>query len=676
MAEKILGPGGSTRRRRFLLAPMLAVAALAVFVIAGSAVATTVGPPACTNPATLAGSAFEIDTSANLVVDTANCLDWANGSNYAAGVLAKGDKPSGSGDDAFGQGTAENDANPTIVAGSIPPNKSDLKAFGITTEAGEGSTANPSGKFLQLFWSRVQNPSGTTNMDFELNQKFCDPTATPTNCANNSVTPPETPIRTSGDKLITYDLSKGGTVPSISIRTWLASGAWSAATVISGGANALALGSVNTSAITTGPLGSQDPYTFGEASVAFSALFSGSTTCGSFGSAYLKSRSSDSFTSEVKDFVAPEGVHISNCTTLATTASGPVTIGTAISDSATLTGATSTATGSITFKLYGPFTATDANTDTCVDSGTGANLVATLGPIAIGSPNGSGNYVVASGNTTPTAVGRYQWVASYSGDSNNAPQAGACKDAGEASVVNKKQPAISTTASGSVTIGTAISDSATLSGATSDATGSITFKLYGPFTATDATTDTCVDPGGTGTANLVTTLGPIAIGSPNTSGNYVVPSGNYTPTAVGRYQWVASYNGDAKNLPIAGACKNSGEASVVNKAPSTIGTAQTITPQDSATLSATAGGTPTGSVTFKLYGPDNANCDPSGPAAKDTETVALGADGTAKTNNSFAVSSALASTYKWLVSYPGDGTHDGVTSACGTEHFDLTIANS
>ena len=29
-----------------------------------------------------------------------------------------------------------------------------------------------------------------------------------------------TPKRTSGDKLITYDLSKGGTVPSISIRTW------------------------------------------------------------------------------------------------------------------------------------------------------------------------------------------------------------------------------------------------------------------------------------------------------------------------------------------------------------------------------------------------------------------------------------------------------------------------
>jgi hypothetical protein len=58
------------------------------------------------------------------------------------------------------------------VTGSIPPNKSELKVFGVHTEVGTASAANPTGKFLQLLWSRVQNPSGTTNMDFELNQKF------------------------------------------------------------------------------------------------------------------------------------------------------------------------------------------------------------------------------------------------------------------------------------------------------------------------------------------------------------------------------------------------------------------------------------------------------------------------------------------------------------------------
>ncbi len=402
MSNRLQAKKRAVQHHPLMMTALVGVALAVAFAVSGAAIATTVGPPSCSNPATLTGSAFEIDTSANLKVDTSGCIDWlagGAGTAYRAGALVKGDKPSGSGDDAFGQGTSENDANPTIVNGSIPPNKSDLKAFGINSELGEASAANPTGKFVDLFWARVQNPSGTTNMDFELNQKFCDPTATPTNCADNSVTTPETPLRTPGDRLITYDLSKGGTVPSISIRTWSGS-AWGAATVISSGTNALALGSVNTALIpateTAGTsLGSLDPFTFGETSVAFAALFQGSGTCGSFGSAYLKSRSSDSFTSEIKDFVGPEPVHISNCTTLTTSASASVTIGQSISDTATLSGATSNATGGITFKLYGPFTNADPTTDTCV----AGNLVTTLGPIAIGSANASGNYVVSSGTT-------------------------------------------------------------------------------------------------------------------------------------------------------------------------------------------------------------------------------------------------------------------------------------
>ncbi len=352
-----------------------------------------------------------------------------------------------------------------------------------------------------------------------------------------------------------------------------------------------------------------------------------------------------------------------------------MTIGASISDTATLSGATATATGSFTFKLYGPFTGNDATTDTCVDSGTGANLVTTITPIGIGTVNGSGNFVASSGPYTPTAVGRYQWIASYGGDGSNEAIAGTCKAANEASVVAKQQPAISTSATASVLLSQSISDTATLSGATATATGSFTFKLYGPFTGNDATTDTCVDSG-TG-ANLVTTITPIGIGTVNGSGNFVASSGPYTPTAVGRYQWIASYGGDGSNEAIAGTCKAANEASVVGKAPSTIATAQKLTPQDSVTVSATAGGTPGGNVTFKLYGSDNPTCAAGGAAAKYTETVTLAADGTASTHNtSFDVSAATASTYKWVVAYVGDTTHDPVTSSCGTEQFTLTIANS
>src|SRR5215203_1771790 len=219
LVEDMMGRFGVGMNRQTLGAGVLGAILLliAVALATGTATGTTAN---CTNTATLSGSAFEIDKDANLVVNTSGCIDWltgGTGTSMRSGVLAKNDKLTGTGDDSFGQGTAENNPNPTIVAGSIPPNKSDLKAFGVFTED----------DFLELFWSRVQNPSGTTNMDFELNQKFCDPTATPTNCANNgNGVRPETPVRTVGDKLITYDLSQGGTNPTISIRRWTGS-AWS-----------------------------------------------------------------------------------------------------------------------------------------------------------------------------------------------------------------------------------------------------------------------------------------------------------------------------------------------------------------------------------------------------------------------------------------------------------------
>jgi len=739
----VLGPAGSTKRRARLTMLTAAVAAL-VTIFTVPAAGKYLGPNqtlACATASVLSGSNFEIDTNANLKVDGGGtCIDWladGTGSALRSGVLTKNDVASGSGDDAFGQGTSEDEPNPTIVTGSIPPNKSDLKVFGVFSETG------PGGKFLELFWTRINSPQGTTNMDFELNQKFCDPSATPTNCADNgkNVTTPETPVRTTGDKLITYDLSKGGTVPTISIRTWTGS-AWGAATVISG-AGGSALGAVNTSTIAsgdTGGLGSQDPFTFGEAAISFSALFPSGGQCGTFGSAYLKSRSSDSFTSELKDFIAPEPVNISNCTTLTTNATASVTIGSPISDTATLSGATSNATGTITFKLYsdascstlvttltnntvngngnygsGNYTPTavgtyywtasysgdlnnsssstkcgDANESSVVNKKQPSISTSATPSVTIGSPisdtatlsnatsdasgtitfklysdascstlvttltnstvNGNGNY--GSGNYTPTAVGTYYWTASYGGDAKNESASTACGDANESSVVNKKQPSMSTNATASVTIGSPISDTATLSGATTDASGTITFKLY-----SDASCST-----------LVTTLTNSTV---NGNGNY--GSGDYTPTAVGTYYWTASYGGDAKNESASTACGDANESSVVGRAPSSISTAQQLFPQDSATVSANAGGTPTGNVTFELFAPGDTTC--SGSAVY-SQTVALSGGSASTTNTTFSVSSANLSTYRWKVVYGGDAKHDGTTSACGTEAFTLTIKNS
>jgi hypothetical protein len=93
-------------------------------------------PAAATHPeVSLAGSDFEIDTDANLKVDDpAPSTDWAGVSE-----TRKADTASGPTDESFGQGTKEDTAVPTVVDGSIPPNKSDLKFFGLYQEGGTTS---------------------------------------------------------------------------------------------------------------------------------------------------------------------------------------------------------------------------------------------------------------------------------------------------------------------------------------------------------------------------------------------------------------------------------------------------------------------------------------------------------------------------------------------------------
>jgi hypothetical protein len=52
-------------------------------------------------------------------------------------------------------GTKEDSPVPTVVTGSIPNNKSDLKRFYVATQR---LNVND---FLYLAWERVQSPSGT-----------------------------------------------------------------------------------------------------------------------------------------------------------------------------------------------------------------------------------------------------------------------------------------------------------------------------------------------------------------------------------------------------------------------------------------------------------------------------------------------------------------------------------
>ena len=256
-----------------------------------------------------AGTPLEID--GDLVDGAAAGRDWASlpSTVFTCTIPRLGcdiDLPTGTGDNSFGQGTKEDTPVPTVVSGSIPNNKSDLLRFYVAKERFVTTD------YLYLAWERVQEPNGTTNMDFELNQSSV--------LSANGVTP----VRTAGDILIKYDLSRGGTVPSLGFHRWVTSGS---PAVVCEASNSLPCWS-KIQVLTTDVAGAINPVpvsepiaggtlsarTFGEASINLQAsgIFEPGV-CRIFGKAYLKSRSSDSFTSELKDFIAPIPVQISNC---------------------------------------------------------------------------------------------------------------------------------------------------------------------------------------------------------------------------------------------------------------------------------------------------------------------------------------------------------------------------
>ncbi len=313
-----------------------------------------------------------------------------------------------------------------------------------------------------------------------------------------------------------------------------------------------------------------------------------------------------------------------------------------LKDTATLAGGYHE-TGTISFSLYAP------NGTTVVDT----EMV---------SINGDGTYTTPTGYTLPasgTVVGTYQWVASYSGDSNNKSVASAKGD--EPVQIGPSAPAISTASDPTqVAVGTLpFNDSATLSKGYRP-TGTITFTLYAPGGTTVVYTDH-VPVNGDGVYSTTTGDHP----------------GGYVPTIAGTYQWVASYTGDGNNNAAAG---NLGDEPVIatpeiaivttTANPSSIALTNTASPtlRDSATLS--GGFNPTGEITFALYAP-------GGTTVVDTETVSVSGNGTYSTPSGYTLPTAVAvtGTYQWVASYSGDSNNDPASSTKGDEPVTVESAN-
>lgn len=161
-----------------------------------------------------------------------------------------------------------------------------------------------------FFGAETRSTDGTSYLDFEYNQAGVvidgsklygpkDPNAS--NVING---------RTVGDFIVVVNFSGGGKKPSVAYRTWLSSGVWSAETTANLGSTAFAVINIqDVPAIATGkaftgdgsPSNTTAAFQLVEGGLNITPILPSSATCAPFATMTVKSRSSDSFTAELKD---------------------------------------------------------------------------------------------------------------------------------------------------------------------------------------------------------------------------------------------------------------------------------------------------------------------------------------------------------------------------------------
>ena len=170
-------------------------------------------------------------------------------------------------------------------------------------------------------------------------------------------------------------------------------------------------------------------------------------------------------------------------------------------------------------------------------------------------------------------------------------------------VVGKASPTVTASGPGTGTAGTAIAagniNSTLAASSGTNATGTITFTVFGPQTTAPTTCTTGGTTVGAGTA---------------VTGNATYnPTAGYTPTTVGDYWWYASYGGDTNNNTATSPCGSGMSETVVGKASPTLtasgpGTGTIGTSITAGNINALVGGgtiipAVSGTITFTVFGP-------------------------------------------------------------------------
>jgi len=213
-------------------------------------------------------------------------------------------------------------------------------------------------------------------------------------------------------------------------------------------------------------------------------------------------------------------------------------------------------------------------------------------------------------------------------------------------------PALSVSAPSTAVTGTAIAASGIaglLSGGAAPV-GTMTFRVFGPQAS---------PPSSCGCETMV--------GTATVSGNgSSAPNASFTPSQPGDYWWYASYGGDASDNPAASTCGAGMAETVVLAAPA-------LTLSGSPLAATLAGGaSPTGTVTFTVFGPQAA------PPSSCTSGGTTVGTATVSGNGTYAPATASKPSkpgrYWWYAGYGGDGANAPAASACGATMASTTVS--
>src|SRR5206468_1542833 len=486
MTERILGPTGSPKRRRFLFVPLLAIVAFAMFWIAGAQAVHDVG-------------VFELDGNASTTHGSGLPDDWdrvchqVTGSDCSTSADTTGATGVTFDTDAAGAtiytgGGSKDDQDISSWAwknGSVPDKDELTHAYAARYTCGAGCTGTPNDKYLFFGADRFDN-SGDSQIGFW----FLQGNVAPTGSGGGGGSPFGPDKHKTGDVLILSDFTGGGTSVTIRVFSWDPSHV-PASDLVNGALLPLAGGTVSDAtcgaaagddfcavvnnpvapAVTTSPW----PYTdkSGNTGFAHGELYEGGVNLSKiaggafanecFASFQAETRSSASVSAVLKDFV--NGAFQPCVATIKTTPSNTLIHSGGVTDSATVTGSGGgTPTGTVIFHVCGPGTAAPNPLDANGKCSTGGALVGPATGVAlVADPSDATKANATSPTFTPPSPGHYCFRGDY------VPAAGsfykAVSDFATTECFDFTTSSIVTTPSNTLIHSGAVTDTATVTGA-------------------------------------------------------------------------------------------------------------------------------------------------------------------------------------------------------------------